>query len=270
MSRNTPYRLRTQWWPLLCMGAAFTAVLLYLLLVASNWIYLGWSDTFHFFSQPRMWDRFWLTVWTASLSTLISMLVGIPTGYALSRYRFFCHNLVSSVIDLPIVVSPAIVGAFLFGITTGFPFDWISNHYGIYIGRNVYGVLLVQFTVTAAFCARLTKAAFDMIPQRFEAVSKSLGASDFRTFFTVVLPMAKTGILTSMIVVWARAAAEWEGLMLFVGATEGKTDIMPFAIYLDWNGGMMGWVTSMTIVCILMSIAAMGAVRLIGGKSHAW
>jgi len=114
------------------------------------------------------------------------------------------------------------------------------------------------------------KASFDMIPTRFESVSRSLGASPMRTFFKVVLPMAKNGIIASMIVVWARAAAEWEGLMLFVGATEGKTDIMPFAIYLDWNGGMMGWVTSMSIVCILMAIAAISAMRMIGGKSNVW
>ena len=263
-------RSRGTWWPALCIITTLTAVPLYFLLIAGNWLYLGWDDTTYFFTNPRMWQRFWLTVWTSTVSSSIAMIVGIPTGYALSRFQFPCRHFFASVIDLPIVVSPAIIGAFLFGITTRFPFDWISDYYGIYIGRNVYGVLLVQFTVTAAFCARLMKASFDMIPPRFETVSRSLGASNFRTFFKVVLPMAKNGILASMIVVWARAAAEWEGLMLFVGATEGKTDIMPFAIYLDWNGGMMGWVTSMTIVCILMALTAMSAMRIIGGKSHVW
>jgi len=263
-------RSRGGWWPALCIGTASIILAVYLLLVTSNWIYLGWHDTLYFFSKSRMWERFWLTVWTATVSTSLSLLIGIPAGYALSRFRFPCCYLVASIIDLPIVVSPAVVGAFLFGITTRFPFDWISEYYGIYIGRNVYGVLLVQFTVTAAFCARLMKASFDMIPTRFEAVSHSLGASPLRTFFKVLLPMAKNGIIASMIVVWARAAAEWEGLMLFVGATEGKTDIMPFAIYLDWNGGMMGWVTSMSIVCILMAVSAISAVKIIGGRSNVW
>lgn len=261
---------RGRWWPGLCISFALFTVVFYVIMVASNWVYLGWHDTLYFFSQSRMWQRFWLTVWTATVSSSASLLVGIPAGYALSRFRFPCRNLFASIIDLPIVVSPAVIGAFLFGITTRFPFDLISEHYNIYIGRNVYGVLIVQFTVTAAFCARLMKASFDMIPQRFESVSRSLGASNFRTFFKVILPMARNGILASMVVVWARAAAEWEGLMLFVGASEGKTDIMPFAIYLDWNGGMMGWVTSMTIVCVLMAIVAMSAMRLIGGKSNVW
>ena len=261
---------RGRLWPALCISLALLSVGFYILMVVSNWIYLGWNDTIYFFSQPRMWQRFWLTVWTSTVSTAISLCIGIPAGYALSRFSFPARNFFASVIDLPIVVSPAVIGAFLFGITTRFPFDIISDHYNIYIGRNVYGVILVQFTVTCAFCARLMKASFDMIPPKFEAVSRSLGASNFRTFFKVVLPMAKNGIIASMIVVWARAAAEWEGLMLFVGASEGQTDIMPFAIYLDWNGGMMGWVVSMTIVCILMAITAMAAMRIIGGKSNVW
>ncbi|NLC70215.1 MAG: ABC transporter permease [Desulfuromonadaceae bacterium] len=261
---------RGRWWPAVTISIALAAISFYLLLVLSNWFYLGLADTVYFFSQPRMWQRFWLTVWTSTISMSLSLVIGIPAGYALSRFSFPCRNLFASIVDLPIVVSPAVIGAFLFGITTRFPFDLISEHYNIYIGRNVYGVLLVQFTVTCAFCARLMKASFDMIPPKFELVSRSLGASNFRTFFKVVLPMAKNGILASMIVVWARAAAEWEGLMLFVGASEGETDIMPFAIYLDWNGGMMGWVTSMTIVCILMAVTAMAAMRLIGGKSSVW
>ena len=91
-----------------------------------------------------------------------------------------------------------------------------------------------------------------------------------RTFFCVTLPLAKRGLVASLIVVWARAAAEWEALMLFVGGTEGKTDVLPFAVYLDWNGGMMGWAVSMSVVCVLMAVAAMGAVHLIGGKSYVW
>ncbi|MBN1142617.1 MAG: ABC transporter permease [Deltaproteobacteria bacterium] len=257
-------------WPAFTIALILAAISFYLFLIASNWFYLGWSDTLYFFSHPRMWQRFWLTVWTSTVSMALSLLIGIPAGYALSRFSFPCRNLFASIVDLPIVVSPAVIGAFLFGITTRFPFDLIGEHYHLYIGRNIYGVLLVQFTVTCAFCARLMKASFDMIPERFETVSRSLGASHFRTFFKLVLPMARNGIVASAIVVWARAAAEWEGLMLFVGATEGQTDILPFAVYLDWNGGMMGWVSSMTLVCVLMAVAAMAAMRLIGGKSRVW
>ena len=91
-----------------------------------------------------------------------------------------------------------------------------------------------------------------------------------RHFWLVTLPLAISGIIASLIAVWARAAAEWEALMLFVGGIEGQTDVLAFAVYLDWNGGMMGWVVSMSLVCVFLAIAAMGAMHLIGRKSYVW
>jgi len=253
-----------------CAGAVSIILAGYLLLVLSNAIYLGWADGLYFLTQPRMWTRFGLTVWTATTATALSMLVGIPVGYALSRLRFPLPNLMATLIDLPVMVPPAAVGVFLFGLVRTFPVKHFTELVGLHLGHNTAGVVFVQFVVTVAFCARLMKAAFDVVNPRFEQVSRSLGASLPRTFFRVTLPLAKRGILASLFVVWARAAAEWEALMLFVGGIEGQTDVLPFAVYLDWNGGMMGWAVSMSLVCVLMAVAAMGAVHLIGGKSYVW
>ena len=263
-------RTRRWLWPAVCVGAVSLILAAYVLLVSSSAIYLGLSDGLYFLGHPRMWGRWWLTVWTATTATGLSMLVGIPVGYALSRLRFPLPHLTSTLIDLPVMVPPAAVGAFLFGFVRTFPVKHLCDLTGLQLGHNVQGVVLVQFVVTVAFCSRLMKAAFDGVNPRFEQVSRSLGAPLPRTVWRVTLPLAKRGIIASLIVVWARAAAEWEALMLFVGGTEGATDTMPFAVYLDWNGAMMGWVVSMSLVCVLMAVAAMGAVRAIGGRSYVW
>jgi ABC-type sulfate transport system permease component len=262
--------LRSWLWPAACV--AYVAVILaaYLFLLTSNAVYLGWNDGLHFLQHPRMWDRLWLTMWTATVATLFSMLVGIPVGYALSRFRFPVPYLMSTLIDLPVMVPAAAVGAFLFGFVRTFPIREISAATGVQLAHNAQGVIFVQFVVTVAFCARLMKAAFGAVNPRFEAVSRALGATLPRTFLRVTLPLAKRGILASLFVVWARAAAEWEALMLFVGGTTGQTDVMPFAVYLDWNGGMMGWCVSISLVCVVMAMTAMGAMRIIGGKSYVW
>ncbi|MBN2575081.1 MAG: molybdenum ABC transporter permease, partial [Deltaproteobacteria bacterium] len=103
---------------------------------------------------------------------------------------------------------------------------------------------------------------------RFEAVSRSLGASLPRTFFRVSLPLARNGVLASLIVVWARAAAEWESLMLFVGGIQGRTDTLPFAVYLDWNGGLLGWALTNSLFCVLIAVGSLYAVRRVGGHGH--
>jgi molybdate transport system permease protein len=257
-------------WPAVCVGAVALVLAFYVVLIASNAVYLGWSDGFYFLSHPRMWARLWLTVWTATVATGFAMLVGVPVGYALSRFRFPVGRVVATLIDLPVMVPPAATGAFLLGVVYAFPVRQVSRAVGLHLAHNAQGVIFVQFVVTVAFCARLMKASFDAVNPRFEQVSRSLGSSLPRTFLRVTLPLAKRGILASMVVVWARAAAEWEALMLFVGGTTGQTDVMPFAVYLDWNGGMMGWCVSMSLVCVLMAVAAMSAMRMIGGRSYVW
>jgi ABC-type sulfate transport system permease component len=268
--RPGPRATRWQVWPSLCVAAVALLLAGYLLLVASNAAYLGWDDARYFLAHPRMWDRLWLTFWTATLSTALSLLVGIPAGYALSRLRFPLPHLTATLIDLPIMVPPAAAGVFLLGATRLPPVGPILAALGIELGHSTAGVILVQVVVTAAFCARLMKTAFDGVNPRFEQVSRSLGGSLAQTLARVTLPLAKRGVIASVVVVWARAAAEWEGLMLFVGGTEGRTDTMPFAVYLDWNGAMMGWVVSMSLVCVLMAIAAAGTARLLLGRSHVW
>jgi molybdate transport system permease protein len=263
-------RARRFAWPGLCVGSVALILAAYVLLVASNAVYLGLSDAGWFLTKSRLWVRFWLTVYTATSATAFALLVGIPVGYALSRLRFPCPTLTGTLIDLPVMVPPAAVGAFLFGVVHSFPVKPLTAWLGVDFAHNAAGVILVQFAVTVAFCARLMKASFDAVNPRFEHISRSLGASLPRTLWKVTLPLAKNGIIASAVVVWARAASEWEALMLFVGGTEAATDVMPFAVYLDWNGGMMGWVVTFSLMCIFLAIASMGAVRIIGGKSYVW
>ncbi len=261
---------RNRIWPVICLASVSIILIGYFLLVLSNIFYLGFSDSLYFFSHPRLWKRLWLTIWTATLATGFSLVFGIFAGYALSRFRFPCPRLMATIIDLPVLVPPAAVGAFLFGLTHTPPLRDLLTLLGLDLGRTAAGVVFAQFVVTVAFCARLMKTAFDAVNPRLEFVSRSLGASRARTFFQITIPLARRGIVASLIVVWARAAAEWEALMLFVGGTEGRTDTLPFAVYLDWNGGMMGWVVSLSLLCIWMAIAAMGAVRIVGRKSYVW
>jgi len=257
-------------WPVACVTAACAVLAGYLALVGSNAIYLGWSDALSFLPRTRLWVRFWLTVRTSALATCFSLLVGIPAGYALSRFRFPCRTLLATLIDLPVMVPAAAVGVFLFGVVKSFPVRQVTELLGVRFAHNANGIVLVQFAVTVAFCARLMKASFDAVNPRFEQVSRSLGASLPGTLLRVTFPLAKNGIVASAIVVWARAAAEWEGLMLFVGGTMAKTDVMPFSVYLDWNGGMMGWVVTFSLVCVALAVTSMAAARLIGGRSYVW
>lgn len=257
-------------WPAAAVGCVALVLLGYVALMAGNLAYLGLGDLAVFLGTRRLWVRVWLTVWTAAVSTLLSLVVGIPAGYALSRLRLPWPKFTTMLIDLPVMVPPAAVGFFLFGVMTRFPVRHLCELAGLRFGHNSSGVILVQFVVTVAFCTRLMKAGFDAVNPRFEQVSRSLGASLPTTLRRVTLPLAKNAILASTVIVWARAAAEWEGLMIFVGGTMGRTDVLPFSVYLDWNGALYGPVVTYSLISVAVAVASMGAVRLIGGKNYVW
>ena len=97
-----------------------------------------------------------------------------------------------------------------------------------------------------------------------------MGAPLLRPVARVTLPLAGSGLLASILIVWARAAAEWESMMLFVGGIQGYTDTLPMAVYLDFNVGILGWALADSLLCVVIAMASMLAVRRLGGRTHVW
>jgi molybdate transport system permease protein len=239
------------------------------LLIVSNAFFLGLHDFLYYLGKSKTLINFLTTLWTASTATILSMIIGIPVGYALSRYDLPFPKLLKTLIDLPVMVPPAAIGVFLLGVFTTAPLSNLTQVLEIKVDHALPGVIVAQFTVTVSFCIRLVMASFDMVNPKFEQVARSLGASMPRVFFKVSLPMAKNGLLAGFIIVWARAAAEWESLMIFVGGIQGRTDVMPFAVYLDFVGGKLGWAITTSLFCIIIAVASMSAVHYIGRKKYA-
>ena len=250
-----------------CIGLIAAAVLF---LFVTNALYVGFHQMVHYLGKARTWHNLWLTLWTSFLATLFAVGVGVPAGYTLSRARGRFATAVGTLLDLPILVPPAAVGLILLGVFFVFPAATLCEWLHLQVDHAVPGVVVAQFTVTAAFCIRLMKAAFDLVDPRYEAVSRSLGASLPRTFARVTLPLAGSGLLASILIVWARAAAEWESMMLFVGGIQGYTDTLPMAVYLDFNVGILGWALADSLLCVVIAMASMLAVRRLGGRTHVW
>ncbi|MEW5692390.1 MAG: ABC transporter permease [Candidatus Hydrogenedentota bacterium] len=252
--------------------SAFVVIVLIAIgfLIITNVLFLGLSDFLYYAGESRTWVSFVTTLWTTTIATVLSMFIGVPVGYTLSRYKLPCSKLMKTLIDLPVMVPPVATGVFLLGVFKSVPLVNITQFLGIRIDHALPGVIVAQFTVTVSFCIRLVMASFDTISPRFEAVARSLGADLPYTFFKVSLPLAKNGLIASLIIVWARAVAEWGSLMLFVGGIQGRTDVMPFAVYLDFISGKIGSALTMSMLCILIAIGSMYAVYRVGGKTRVW
>ena len=131
-----------------------------------------------------------LSVLTATFTTVIAMVVGVPAAYALSRYRVPFASLIDTLVDLPIVLPPLVVGFSLLVFYQTALGDVLVAQ-GLDLRYTVPGIILAQFLVAAAFAIRTVKATFDSIDPRLEAVARTLGASPARAFRRITLPLAR-------------------------------------------------------------------------------
>jgi molybdate transport system permease protein len=204
----------------------------------------------------------YLSIITSTIATLLSLLFAIPIGYILSRYNFRGKNILTLLINLPITLPPLVAGVCLLiffqtGIgklitSTGFKFVF-----------DVKGIVLAQFFISASFSIISLKSTFNEIEKNNEIVARTLGCNKLQAFFFVTLPEARYGIASAVVLTWSRAVGEFVPILLFVGAIEGKTDILPIAIFLKIETGNLNDAILLTIVFILLCIIILPLANLL-------
>lgn len=210
-----------------------------------------------------------LTAITTTITTALAVLLGIPAGYALSRYRFPCHTLVDTLIDLPIVLPPLVAGiALLIFFQTALGI-WIEAHVMKFV-FTTQGIVLAQFIPAGSFCVRSLKAAFDSVDPRMEQVARTLGCTERQAFWRVTLPLARNGLVAGAIMTWARAAGEFGPILMFCGATRFKTEVLPIAVFLNMSIGNVEMALSVTIILVILATVALLAFRKLGGRGYLW
>lgn len=208
-----------------------------------------------------------LSVVTATVATTISIIIAIPAAYAISRTDFPGKNIVDTILDLPIVISPIALGAALlifFNTALG---QGIERHVTTFV-FEVAGIILAQFTVICALAVRLMKSTFDSIDPRYEQVGRTLGCSKVRAFFRVTLPLAKNGLVAATILTWARAVGEFGATVTLAGATAFKTETLPVAIFLSLATADVEKAVAVIIVLIAISVVALFILRRISGTGY--
>ncbi|MEM1843411.1 MAG: ABC transporter permease subunit [Desulfurococcaceae archaeon] len=201
-----------------------------------------------------------LSILTATCSTLISVVIGLPAAYVLSRFNFPGKKVVEGFLDVPLSLPPVALGASLL-------IFFSKNPLGIFINENlvrfvfeVPGIIVAQFVVVSPITMKILKEVFDGIPVRYEWMARVLGYSHVEAFLYVVLPLAKHGVLAATLLSWAKALGEFGATMMLAGATRFKTETLPIALYLklaeaDLEGVAVIIYVLVTTACIV-TIAA--------------
>lgn len=224
------------------------------------------------FAKPLILQAMWLSA-TTSLTTLgLVLLFSVPCGYALSRYRFWGHAIVDTIVDLPIVMPPLAIGVSLLVLFASEPGRWISQRMEeVGLDRNAAaGIVLCQFLLSAPFAIRAAKAAFDGVDRRLEDLALTLGCTRMQAFWRIGLPMARGGILAGATMAWARAVGLYGPLMVFVGCVRGKSEVLPNTIYLEISTGGIEVALAATMVMIAIAGAALVFIHALAGSKRWW
>lgn len=211
-----------------------------------------------------------LSLATATITTILAMIIGIPCAYALSRFKIPFSSVVDTILDLPIVLPPAVVGICLLILFRAPSIIRMQEILGVEFVYTTQGIIIAQFAVAASFGIRTLKAAFDSIDPRFEQVARTLGCSQFQAFLQVTLPLARNGLIAGVVITWARAIAEFAPVLFFCGATRMKTEVMPIALFLNLSIGNIEMVVAVCIVMMITSSATLLIFKRLGGKGYLW
>ena len=128
------------------------------------------------------------------------------------------------------------------------------------------GIILAQFTVISAISIRLMKSTFDNIDPKYEAVARTLRCNKFQAFFRVTLPLAKNGLIASIILSWARAVGEFGASVTLAGATRMKTETLPIAIYLSLSTADIEKTVAIVFILLLISVVVLFLIRRVGAR----
>lgn len=199
--------------------------------------------------RPELVDAFILSIVTASVSTGIIILFGIPLAYCLSRYNFPGRSILFVVVVIPLVLPPLASGALLLGVFN--PSSILNLWFPeIEFTQSVIGIIVAQTYVASPFMILASLTAFGAIDKSLEDIARILGKKNWKVFIQVSLPLAKRGILIGIVMTWIRAIGEL-GATLMLAYNPHTISIQ---IYEDNAIGGLTYAIPSILLSIILSI----------------
>jgi molybdate transport system permease protein len=208
-----------------------------------------------------------MSLLTSTVTTILAVWVAVPLGYLLSRTEFPGKAVVDTLLDIPIILPPLVIGISLLILFRLPPGRFVETL--IPVTYHIPAIILAQFAVAAAFAVRTMRVTFDQIDPRAEQVALTLGCTRAQAFWRVTLPAARRGLLAAATLAWARSLGEFGPVQVFAGATPGKTLVMPTAIYLEQQVGRLHAALAVSLVMVAVAVLVLVLTRALGLRNTA-
>ncbi len=210
-----------------------------------------------------------LSLLTTTISAVLALIFAIPVGYALSRYRFPGIRLMDTLADIPIILPHLVVGLSLL-VFFSTPLGRMIERTGLRFVFAPAGIVLAQFLIVSAFAVRTMKYTFDSIDPRTENVARTLGWSKARAFWHVTLPSARNGILAGAVFAWAQALGLFGPLIIFVGTTRMRTEVLATSIYLELSVGNLEMALAIAMIMVVIAMVSLMVFKRLARGGALW
>lgn len=247
------------------ISAAFTVFCFYALLIASLGYFFKFDQVWQIWVSERTLFTIQLSLAAATLAAAFALVIAVPAAYALSRFEFRGRLLTDTVLEFPIIVSPAALGAILLIFFNNPLGQWIQDHLITFVFAFA-GIVLAQFVTVLGIATRFVKTALDEIPAEYERVARSLGARPFRAFATTTLPLAKRGVFTAFVLAWAKAMGEFGATITVAGTMAMRTETLPIAIYMRLSSAEIAGTVALIVLLLVIGLGSLFLVRWVSRK----
>ena len=206
-------------------------------------------------------DALALSLFTTSISVALSAAFGLPLAWLMARRTFRGSWLVETIVDLPIVLPPAVAGL---GLLLVFGRQGlIGEPLGAGIPFTTIAVILAQTFVSAPFFIRSARTGIAAVDRDLEAAARVDGASELQLFRAVTMPLAATALAAGLVMTWARSLGEFGATIMFAGNIEGRTQTLPLVVYGEFQAGDLDASIAAAAILVLAAIGVLIAVRVL-------
>jgi molybdate transport system permease protein len=219
-----------------------------------------------------MLDQIWfplsITLWIASISSLLVLCSGVVIAYIFARRDFRGKELAELLVTLPLVLPPTVIGYLLVILVgkNGFIGHLMFDVLGTGIMFTWQAAVIAAYTVSLPLMVRTAKAAIETVDKELEYAAYILGRSELETALLITLPLAKRGILAGLVLSFARAVGEFGATLMLAGNIPGKTNTMSISIYSAFQAGNNELANMMVLVLILMSLLSIALTGKIASR----
>ncbi len=239
----------------LAMVLAFMTGGVTLLVLGSLFFFISPQSLVKTLSSPEIGYAIYLSLVTSVISTVLCAIVAVPTGYILSRKQLPGHRPLVMLLMLPLSLPPLVAGVALLLFFAQTPVGSALEEMGVVVVFAQLGIIVALWFVNLPYLIRVMRSSFAMISPRYEHIAKTLGCNDFQAFWHISLPMARSGLISGMVITWSKAMGEFGAVLMLAGATRMHTETLPIALYLNMATGDLD--IAITASCILLGISAL-------------